>query len=121
MEAVMEPINPTFGPSLYGVELLINPEGAPNGDTAVVDIETDEKGNYVGCGIMCSPICVSYYSTLTPDLIAYLGRINIIGHNVKFDGRQLKSWGVDIKGSQLVQDTMLKSYVCNSTKESHGL
>jgi DNA polymerase I len=117
--AVIE--QPTFGPATFGVELRVNPEGVPNGALAVVDVETDEKGGFVGIGIMCDPSVVSYYSALGPDLVAYLGSARLIGHNLKFDARELRSWGVDIKPAQLAQDTMLKSYVRNSTKESHGL
>lgn len=111
----------TFGPHKFGVELRIDPEGVPNGKTAVIDVETDEADNFVGVGIMCDPSSVSYYSVLRPDVIAYLSDIQLIGHNIKFDARQLSSWGVKVRGHNLVQDTMLKSYVRNSTKESHGL
>src|SRR5258708_4841359 len=113
--------NLTFGPSKWGVELLINPEELPNGATAVIDVETDEKDNFVGIGVMCNSDSVSYFSTLRPDLCALLGRMALIGHNLKFDARQLRAWGVDVKAERLAQDTMLKSYVCNTTKESHGL
>jgi len=122
MIAEMEtPAQPTFGPDKFGVELVINPSEVPNGSTAVVDVETDEKGNFVGIGIMCDPTRVTYYSTLGPDLRAYLAGANLIGHNLKFDATELRSWGVDIRSRLLVHDTMLKSYVRNSTKESHGL
>lgn len=110
-----------FGPAKFGVELLINPEGVPNGPFAVVDVETDEAGNFVGVGVMCAADSVSYYSTLRADLCSFLSSVPLVGHNLKFDARQLRAWGVDIKQAQLVHDTMLKSYVCNSTKESHGL
>ena len=100
-----------FGPSKFGVELLVNPSEVPNGSNAVVDVETDENGNFVGIGIMCNPDSVSYYSSLRPDVCAYLSTVGLIGHNIKFDARQLRSWGVDIKPAQLVSDTMLKSYV----------
>ena len=112
---------PTFGPAKLGVELVINPSEVPNGSTAVVDVETDEKGNFVGVGVMCDPSRVSYYSSLNPGLCAYLAGANLIGHNCKFDARQLRSWGVDVLSKRLVHDPMLKSYVRNSTKESHGL
>ena len=110
-----------FGPSKFGVELKVNPEGVPNGDTAVIDVETDENGNFVGIGIMCDSSSVSYYSELRPDVRLYLSHISLIGHNLKFDARQLYNWGIKIDPSHLIHDTMLKSYVCNSTKESHGL
>lgn len=110
-----------FGPHKYGVELKINPSEVPNGSTAVVDVETDENGNFVGVGIMCDPHTVSYFSVLRPDVMLYLSDCKLIGHNLKFDARELHSWGVIVKASNLVHDTMLKSYVRNSTKESHGL
>jgi DNA polymerase-1 len=110
-----------FGPDRFGVELKINPEGEVYGNTLVVDVETDERGNFVGIGIMDRPTSVSYFSVLSPDLRRLLSVSLIIGHNIKFDARQLKSWGIDIKPEQLVQDTMLKSYVRSSTKDSHGL
>lgn len=121
MECVLSTNTYDFGPHKYGVELKINPTEIPNGSNAVVDVETDENGNFVGVGVMCDPSTVSYFSVLRPDVIEYLSRTKLIGHNLKFDARQLSSWGVAIEASNLVHDTMLKSYVCNSTKESHGL
>lgn len=110
-----------FGPDRFGVELKVNSEELPNGTILVVDVETDERGNFVGIGVMGSPLVVHYYSVLRPDLCALLASSNLVGHNLKFDARQLKGWGVNVRPEQLVQDTMLKSYVRSSTKESHGL
>jgi DNA polymerase I len=118
---VQESTEVGFGPHKFGVKLLIDPEGVPDGQTAVVDVETDESDNFVGIGIMCDPDTVRYYSSLGPDLVAYLGRAGLVGHNLKGDAHWLKSWGVDIDPKRLIHDTMLKSYVRNSTKESHGL
>ena len=117
----MEQIPVEFGPQRFGVELKINPEEAPNGKSLIVDVETDERGNFVGVGVMDNPLSVSYFSVLTPNLCSVLSSANLVGHNIKFDARQLRTWGIDIKPEQLSQDTMLKSYVRNSTKESHGL
>lgn len=114
-------VNPQAVLDRLGITLLIDPEGVPNGNTAVIDVEDNEKNVFVGIGIMSSPTSVSYYSRLRPDVIEYLSRINIVGHNIKSDAVKLRSWGVDIQAENLVHDTMLKSYVCNSTKESHGL
>lgn len=121
VETAELPVPLEFGPHKFGVELIIDPKGVPDGKTAVVDVETDEKGGFVGIGVMCDPDHVYYYSTLGPDLVAYLGYADLIGHNLKFDARQLQGWGVSIDSSRLIHDTMLKSYVRNSTKESHGL
>lgn len=110
-----------FGPEKFGVELLIDPEGVPNEKVAVVDVEDNEKGVFVGIGVMCDPNRVAYYTNLRPDLREYLSGASLIGHNIKSDARKLCSWGVPIRPEQLVHDTMLKSYVRSSTKESHGL
>ena len=121
MEATLDQQTLDFGPHKFGVELLIDPEGVPDGKSAVVDVEDNEKGVFVGIGIMCDPTTVRYYSTLNPDLVAYLGSIDLIGHNIKSDAHKLRSWGVVIDAKRLKHDTMLKSYVRCSTKESHGL
>lgn len=121
METELENPEIDFGPSKFGVELLVNPSEVPNGTTAVIDVEDNEKGVFVGIGIMCDPTTVRYYSSLTPDLVAYLGSTDLIGHNIKSDAHKLRSWGVSIDPKRLRHDTMLKSYVRCSTKESHGL
>jgi DNA polymerase I len=121
MDTALEQQVIDFGPSKFGVNLLINPEGVPDGKTAVIDVETDEKDSFVGIGIMCDPHTVRYYSSLTPDLHIYLSNTDLIGHNLKGDAHWLKTWGITINSNKLKHDTMLKSYVRNSTKESHGL
>jgi DNA polymerase-1 len=113
--------NYNWGPNKYGIELLINPPTIPTGKVAVIDVETNEGCDFTGIGIMCDSSSVSYYSDLRPDVRAFLSSVSLIGHNIKFDARQLCSWGVEIHQSKLIHDTMLKSYVRNSTKESHGL
>jgi DNA polymerase-1 len=110
-----------WGPQQWGIDLIIDPDQFPDGEVFICDVETDEKGNFVGIGLMSTPVCVTYYSKLTDNIRHRLSHVSFIGHNLKFDARQLHSWGVDIKQTQLVHDTMLKSYVRNSTKESHGL
>jgi len=108
-----------FGPDRFGAELVINPETTDLTEDALtaIDVETDEKDNFVGIAICQSPNKVYYFSRL-PSAFKFK---QLLGHNLKFDARMLKGWGLDIKPEQLVHDTMLKSYVRNSTKESHGL
>lgn len=119
-----EPVNPTFGPPMYGVKLVINDEfhsllwkGVPTS----VDVETDEKDNFVGVGICQDDKVVYYFSQLSDNLKKFLASVPIIGHNIKFDLKLLKKWEVDINPNQLAFDTCLASYVVNTTKESHHL
>ena len=110
-----------WGPQKFGVELIIDQEGVPGGQNAVIDVEDNEKGVFVGVGIMCDPTSVFYYSGLTPNVRARLSNAPFGGHNIKSDARKLRGWGVGVQADNLSFDTMLKSYVQNSTKESHGL
>lgn len=87
----------------------------------VLDVETDEKDNFVGIALCQDDADVYYCTKLDPMVKSVLEEVAIVGHNVKGDARWLTSWGVDIDASQLLDDTMLISYVINSTKESHGL
>lgn len=110
-----------WGPEKYGVKLEINPSTIPEGTHFTCDVETDEKDHFVGIGIMPNHSYIAYYSTLTDDLRDFLGHVHIGGHNIKSDARQLRGWSVGVQADNLSFDTMLKSYVQNSTKESHGL
>ena len=107
--------------TVYGAELLVNPASYEIGDTCVVDIETDESDNFVGIGIASSSDRVLYFSQLDQQLIDRLEEVKLVGHNLKFDAKLLKKWGCNINPEQLVVDTMLMSYVIDTTKDSHGL
>lgn len=122
METMEKPIiGCKWGPVKYGVELIIDQEGVPGGQNAVIDVEDNEKDVFVGVGIMCDPTVVYYYSTLSSNVRARLSNAPIGGHNIKSDARKLRGWEVGVEAENLDFDTMLKSYVQNSTKESHGL
>lgn len=111
-----------FGPHIYGAELRINtPYCFDLHHPIVVDIETDEKDNFVGVGMTQDGKVIHYYSELRDDVKAALEAYWIVGHNVKFDLKLIKRWGINLKSSQLYYDTCLASYVHNTTKESHGL
>ncbi len=107
-----------FGPHLYGAKLYVNasPILYDLSLPIVVDIETDEKDNFVGYAWTQDGQNI-YYETELPVKLPF----NLIGHNLKGDMKWLVNWGVDIKSSQLFYDTILASYVQNTTKESHGL
>lgn len=87
----------------------------------IVDVETDEKGGFVGVGLTQDGKDIYYYTSLREDVKAVLETYRLVGHNLKFDAKQLINWGVNVKVSQLYNDTILMSYVINSTKDSHSL
>lgn len=112
-----------WGVHIYGVYLSID-ETNPVFDESlpfVIDCETDEHDNFCGIGLTQDGKTVYYYSRL--ELISRLFEkgIGVIGHNLKADAKWLTKWGCPLKSEQLLQDTILMSYVTNTTKESHGL
>lgn len=107
--------------TVYGAELFIDPKEYEFNETLVIDIETDERDGFVGIAVSDSPDRVCYFSSLSQQLISKLERSRIVGHNVKFDCKLLVKWGCNIRPEQILADTMLMSYVINTTKESHGL
>lgn len=108
---------PTFGPQVYGAKLHINkPRRFNIYDPIIIDVETDEKDNFVGIAYCQNGIDVYYDTDLPNELGFYL-----IGHNLKGDMKWLINWGLELRSFQLYYDTCLASYVQNTTKESHGL
>ena len=81
------------------------------------DVETDEKDNFVGVAFCQSNDYVEYYSVF-PSSVPYT---KLIGHNVKGDWHWMEKWGIKIPSENIYVDTMIMSYVLNSTKDSHGL
>lgn len=99
----------------------MNPKEYNFRETIVLDIETDERDNFVGIAVTDGPDVVYYFSVLNQQLIDRLEQCSIVGHNIKFDAKLLVKWGCKLRPEQLKADTMLMSYVMNTTKESHGL
>jgi DNA polymerase I len=103
----------------YGIRLRINPEKSlldPDLPTAI-DVETDEKDNFVGIAISQKADEVEYFSVL-PKTLSFT---KIIGHNIKGDWHWLEKWGIKIAPENIYVDTMIMSYVLNPTSDSHGL
>lgn len=90
-------------------------------DPAVIDIETDEKDNFVGLGICQNATEVFYFTKLNPRVIEFLQAVPLIGHNIKADLHWMKLFGINIEASKIFYDTMLASYVLNPVRESQGL
>lgn len=103
------------GAVLHTNERLTVPTGP-----VVIDVETDEKDNFVGIGLTSNGTDIYYFTDkeALQDLQYVKG---IVGHNLKFDAKLLVKWGVELKPEQLHDDTILMSYVVNATKESHSL
>lgn len=110
-----------WGPERYGISVRINAVGAGFDVPAVIDVEDDEKGNFVGLGLYGGGYECFYFTELDVHTKEMLGRIPFVAHNGKSDLHKLRAWGVNVRPEQLVFDTMIASYVMDSTKESHGL
>jgi len=106
----------------YGGNLLINPSIIVNPtDTFCIDIETDEKDNFVGIAFTNDGINIGYNTSLTHTFSMVLKNWNLIGHNLKGDVKWLRQWGVNIKPEQLEYDTIVASYIKEPTRLRHGL
>lgn len=111
-----------WGPTKHGWELILNtavPFDAIS--PAVIDVEDDEHGGFVGIGLCLLPGTAVYFTELNSFVRHVLTIMPLVAHNGKSDFHKLRKWGINVKASQLVFDTMLASYVMDSTKESHGL
>ena len=86
-----------------------------------IDIEDDEKGNFVGIGLTQDGENIYYRQGINRQEMEEWSQVSLTGHNVKYDAKQLTKWGIPINPCRLRDDTILMSYVVNSTKESHSL
>lgn len=115
----------TWGPEKYGINLIVDQESSldtlPTGSVVAMDVEDDEHDGFVGIGLYCGSGPVLYFTQFTRRLTAFLEQARFVAHNGKYDLHQLRKWSVNVRAEQLVFDTMLASYVIDSTKESHGL
>lgn len=113
-----------WGVHLYQGNLIINDSDLSHylyGDMLFIDVETDEKDNLVGIGFTADGKRIDYTDHIDPTLTLFLETAQLVGQNLKFDAKLLVKWGVNIQPKNLFGDTILMSYVMNSTKESHGL
>jgi len=106
-----------FGPHKYGAELEINPpiEGRQLPNIVAVDVETDERDNFVGMGVCGSPKHVMYFS----KLVDISGK-KILTCGGKADIRWLKNWGIKVSYDDIYCDVSVLDYSINSYGK-HGL
>lgn len=112
-----------FGPHLVGAKLHVDEMPEVLRDVYSVDVETDgtEKQSFVGIAICGDLEHVYYFTKLTEPLIQLLKSKKLVGHSFKDDLHFLKSSNVEIPINQFVCDTMLMSYVNDSSRRKHGL
>jgi DNA polymerase-1 len=118
-----EAVLTSFGPAVYGGTLHIDEEPLfwDSRQPTAIDVETDEKDNFVGAALTQDGKDIYYCSGI--ELVKQLvsPEMLLIGHNLKFDLKMLKKWGVEVSSGSLHYDTALASYVVSSTRESHSL
>lgn len=114
----------TWGPKKYGIDLIVDNETSLNdlGLCVSMDVEYNRgDGAFVGIGFYSGGKHVLHFSSLSHRVKKFIETRQFITHNGKSDLHKLKSWGVSVKSSQISFDTMIASYVTNSTKQSHSL
>lgn len=109
-----------FGPHLYNCNLHVNKIPLMSDKPVVIDVETDEKDNFVGIAITQDGKDVYYFNNLE-SVKRILDHYLLVGHNIKGDMKWLKKWGIETNSHRLFYDTILASYVQNTVKLSHGL
>jgi DNA polymerase-1 len=98
------------------------PDRALAGKPCSLDVEHDEAGNFVCCGLYFGnggPV----YSIFDIQLLRRIdfSAFSIIAHNGKGDLECLRMWGVPVSDAQLVWDTQLISHILDSSLKAYGL
>lgn len=106
----------------YEITYKLNKVPVFGNSPIVLDVEHDESGNFVCCGILVlgdsHVYCLSDIHALRR--IDFLP-LSIIAHNGKGDLELLRSWGIDVKDEQLTHDTMLFGHIIDSSLKVYGL
>ena len=116
--------NSSMGTVAFDVPIVVNPKNHkfPTDKPLVIDIEDNESGSFVGIGVYrFSDAFVFYFTNIEDALKAALENCQLIGQNIKYDLKQLQKWGVKVGSKNIADDTIIMSYVMNTTKESHSL
>lgn len=108
--------------SKIGIEVKINdPIGIPENALASVDVEHDESGGFVGCGLYLGTGPVYYYSSrISLDSVPF-STLRIIAHNGVSDIEILNEWRINIVYEQLRWDTMLLGHILDSSQKDYSL
>jgi DNA polymerase-1 len=104
------------------VEIVIDmPIPSMERTTCSLDVEHDESGTFVGCGLYFGSGPVYYYGNLLSLSRVPFHSLAIIAHNGKGDIECLRQWGIDVKDEQLYWDTELISHISDSSRKTYGL
>lgn len=108
---------------MVGAQLHIDEFPSELRDVYSVDVETDgtEKQGFVGVAICGDLEHVYYFTKLSEPLIEILKTKKLVGHSFKDDLHFLKAANILIPTENFVCDTMLMSYVKDSSRRKHGL
>ena len=109
-----------FGPNKYNCELIINPSSYVLKDVIAIDIETDEKDNFVGLAV-CGSSKTVYYTTELNSIRRIVTDRKLVTHGGKFDLIMLRKWGIPVSSDQLLYDTKVMAHFLNPIKGRYGL
>lgn len=112
--------------SKTGIKIDINNSshvalGAFEAQTAALDVEHDESGEFVGCGFCFNPSIIYYFSDLALLRSIPISTFRIIAHNGVTDLECLRMWGIKVQDDQLIWDTMLIGHILDSSQKDYSL
>jgi DNA polymerase-1 len=106
----------------YEISLRINESFPKIQEPIALDVEHDEAGTFVGCGLYVGSTNTCYYYS---DLLLLndidFSTLSLICHNGRTDFDCLKSWGIDVKDTQLYWDTELSAHILDNARHGYGL
>lgn len=97
------------------------PFPVPTDKMAAVDVEHDESGGFVGCGLYSGTGIAYYYTSLVSLHSVCFPALNLIAHNGVSDIEILDEWGINVSYKQLVHDVYLIGHIMDSSLKSFGL
>lgn len=107
--------------SKTGIEIHVNPKGKSYTGPTSLDVEHDEYGGFVGCGLYNGVGSVDYYSDPLRLHSVDFHSLAIIAHNGVSDIDVLSSWGINVSNEQLYWDSMLLGHILDSSLKSYSL
>lgn len=116
----MKTLHTTNWVEQHGGILHINEGNILPAGPVVIDLEFEEN-SLTGVGFTENGRDIFYYDKMDDTLKIWLSHASLVGHNLKGDMHWLKQLGVNVTADQIYDDTMIQSYIVNTTKRSHGL
>jgi DNA polymerase I len=106
----------------HRISVKINEPNKVFNEPVSLDIEHDELGTFVGCGMYEASInSVFYYSDLLLLRRVDFRSLSLICHNGRTDIDALRSWGIGVRDNQLIWDTGILAHILDSSRRSYGL